>query len=93
MTKAQRIWRDKYERVRSVFPAEEAIRRANSAVEEELAVVLSYSEADSMAQARVRLPNGHELQEHCVGYLTTTIKLRLTEILLSKLKMSDVAEK
>lgn len=90
LTKAQKVWRERYDNVRSIKNGMDAVNAANRTLEEELGVTVSYLELPNEAVVEARLPNGQVKRESEVGYLTTTICLRMTENLLSKIKVSDL---
>jgi hypothetical protein len=68
----------------------EAINAANRTLEEELGITVSYFELPNEAVVEARLPNGQTRREVETGYLTATVCLRMTENLLSTLKVRDL---
>ena len=90
VTKAYLIWNARHEGVRFIKNEVKALEAANQTLHEELGIAVTYSESNGEAIAEARLPNGQVRQEKEVGYLTTTVCFRMTEKLLSKIKVSDL---
>lgn len=89
-TKAYLIWSARYEGVRFIKNEVKALEAANTILLEELGIAVTYSESNGEAIAEASLPNGQVRQEKEVGYLTATVRFRMTERLLSKIKVSDL---
>lgn len=89
MTKAHSCWKKRYERAKSSLLGLAALDVANRYLDEELCVQVSYWERDGKVFARAVLPNGDVKEEFGEGPLTLAVGQKVTESLLSKLKISE----
>lgn len=86
MNKALNLWLQSYDSARSVMPIETALDRADAVLLEKMGIGISlFEEGGNHVWVKVALPGGGAVLKSCVGYITPTIRRRLTEQALASL--------
>jgi hypothetical protein len=83
MTKAANIWTEAYESARSVMTIDRALERADAVLLHRLNLSLQFrEESGCRLLVTLRLPDDRIITHACVGYLTPTIRVRVTKAIL-----------
>lgn len=85
MTKAAAIWTQAYESARAIMPIERALERADAVLLHNMDIGLEFVELGSRLTVKVTLPGDRLVARSCVGYMTPTIRVRLTKAILGLL--------
>ena len=85
MTKAVRTWIEAYEPARAIMPQEKALERADAVLLHRMGVGLSFHEEPGALRVVATLPDGRQMSHSCVGYMTQSIRVRLTKAILDLL--------
>jgi len=85
LTKAASIWTEAYESARVVMPIERALERADAVLLYRMDIGLDFTETSGRLTVKVTLPGDRFVSRSCVGYMTPTIRVRLTKAILGLL--------
>lgn len=85
MTKAANIWTEAYESARAIMPIERALERADAVLRHRMDIGLVFAESEGGLTATAVLPGDRCVSCFSVGYMTPTIRVRLTKACLNLL--------